>query len=100
MNSADVEDEDVENDDYTDLAVPLLQNCTGGNQRKAITPLPHDTRRKKKTNHLPAVQKDGKFSRCRLPGCDSNKCRVMCSTCKVYLCLNNNRNCFKSFHEV
>lgn len=42
------------------------------------------------SGHLPEWPEDGKPSRCRLPGCDSPKCRIRCSTCKVYLCLNEN----------
>lgn len=46
--------------------------------------------------HLPKFMKDDKFaSKCRLQGCKS-RCRVICSKCKVYLCINN--NCFITYH--
>lgn len=69
-------------------------------KRKAVTPLPHDNLRKKKAEHMPEIPEGGKPSRCRFPGCQSPKCRVMCTTCKVYLCMNANRNCYKLFHEL
>lgn len=64
-----------------------------------VTPLPHDSVRTKNILHLPELPPDAKPSRCRLPGCKSPKCRVKCSTCNVFLCLNANRNCFKEFHR-
>lgn len=68
---------------------------------KRKTPMPsHALRTSTSAGHLPEWPEDGKPSRCRLPGCDSPKCRIRCSTCKVHLCLNANRNCFKLFHEL
>ena len=84
-NSDDAEDETI---------------SIGNRKRKCVTPLPHDSLRKKKADHMPEIPIDGKPSRCRLPGCDSPKCRIMCSTCKVYLCMNANRNCYKLFHNL
>lgn len=66
---------------------------------KKKTPLPHEALRKKASLHMPEWPADGKPSRCRLPGCKSPKCRIKCTTCNVFLCLNANRNCFKIFHE-
>lgn len=66
---------------------------------KTHVPLPHDALRKCSAKHMPQIL-DAKEHRCRFPGCTSKKARMQCSTCKVFLCLNSNRNCFKVFHEM
>lgn len=81
--------------DNEDVDVP------GPQAPKRKMPMPSDAlRTSHSSGHLPEWPENGKPSRCRLPGCDSPKCRIRCSTCKVFLCLNANRNCFKLFHEV
>ncbi|CAF1264246.1 unnamed protein product [Didymodactylos carnosus] len=46
-------------------------------------------------NHWPATTGKG---RCRFPGC-SGKSTILCSKCKVRLCLNTRNNCFIAFHQ-
>lgn len=70
------------------------------NKKRKTTPLPHASLRTTGALHLPEIPQESKLSRCRFPGCSNQKCRFMCVTCKVFLCLNNNRNCFKAFHEL
>lgn len=70
-----------------------------GTKRKCV-PLPTDHVRTTGAMHLPEIPEEGGFSRCRFPGCRSNKCRFRCSQCKVFLCLTTNNNCFKLFHEL
>lgn len=36
------------------------------------------------SGHLPEWPENGKPSRCRLPGCDSPKCRIRCSTVRSF----------------
>lgn len=68
---------------------------------KRKVPMPSDNlRTSRMSQHLPERPENWKPSRCRLPGCDSPKGRIRYSTCKVCLCLNANRNCFKLFHEL
>lgn len=68
---------------------------------KRKMPMPSDNLRTSRTSRrLPEWPENGKPSRCQLPGCDLPKCRIRCSTCKLYLCLNANRNCLKIFHEL
>ena len=53
-------------------------------------------------DHLPDFIGGANASRCRfvLPSGKScgGKSRWSCTTCKVVLCLNNHKNCFKDFH--
>uniref|UniRef100_A0A8C5DWF5 Si:ch211-255f4.7 n=1 Tax=Gouania willdenowi TaxID=441366 RepID=A0A8C5DWF5_GOUWI len=53
--------------------------------------------RRRANAHLPVVVKLKNAARCRAEGC-SGKTRVQCVTCKVYLCLQADRNCYKTFH--
>lgn len=61
---------------------------------------PPDALRTKNILHIPEIPTPAKKNRCRFPGCGSNGARVQCSTCKVYLCLQENRNCFKAYHNL
>jgi hypothetical protein len=69
-------------------------------RRRVTVPLPCDALRKSGAHHLPEIPPEAKLARCRMPGCKNQKCRFRCTKCKVFLCLNNNRNCFKTFHEM
>lgn len=69
-------------------------------KKRKTAPLPSDALRTTGVLHLPEIPPGAKPSRCRFPGCTSPKCLFWCSTCKVFLCLNTNRNCFKPFHEM
>lgn len=46
-------------------------------------------------NHLPVCTE--KWSRCELEKCDSVS-PVICDKCKVHLCLDKHKNCFKEYH--
>ena len=48
-----------------------------------------------KYDHWPICEEKG---RCRRPGCPGYT-TVSCSKCKIRLCLNDRRNCFKSYHN-
>lgn len=65
-------------------------------RKVAIVPLPSDTRRSQKADHMPL--KTHVQNRCRLPGC-KQKSRTMCSNCKIYLCNTSDRNCYNDFHR-
>lgn len=67
---------------------------------KATVPHPPDAPRKKKVLHMPEFPHPPTKNRCRFPGCNANKARIRCSTCKVFLCLQDSRNCFKLYHEI
>lgn len=67
---------------------------------KATVPHPPDALRKKKVLHMPEFTNPPTKNRCRLPGCNANKARIRCSTCKVFLCLQDSRNCFKLYHDI
>ena len=41
---------------------------------------------------------DGLGQLCKLEGC-SGRSRIKCTKCKVFLCLNKNKNCFLTFHD-
>ena len=69
------------------------------NQSCSRVPVPPVKRRHEEARHMPEMD-SGKASyhRCRLPGC-SKLARVKCSSCRVYLCLTSDRNCFMKFHR-
>jgi len=52
--------------------------------------------RKKHVRHIPVFSPNLKNNRCRMIGCKSNKARIMCRSCKVFLCLTAHRNCSKN----
>lgn len=49
-------------------------------------------------SHIPEVDANVGQTRCKLQGC-SLKSRIRCIKCNVHLCLKQNKNCFKKFHE-
>ena len=69
------------------------------NQPCPRVPVPPVKRRQEEAKHMPQMD-SGKASyhRCRLAGC-KKLARVKCSTCRVYLCLTSDRNCFMQFHQ-
>ena len=66
----------------------------------AKTPLPSAHLRTKNVLHLPEIPTPPSKNRCRMPGCKANSARIRCAACKVYLCLQEDRQCFKLFHEI
>lgn len=69
-------------------------------KRRKIVPLPSPALRTTGIKHMPEIPPDAKPSRCRLHGCKYQKCQFCCTACKVFVCLNTSRNCFKLFHEL
>ncbi|XP_047106101.1 piggyBac transposable element-derived protein 3-like [Schistocerca piceifrons] len=69
-------------------------------RRKDNFPVPKDVRLGNQGNHF--VVFSCKRGRCKM--CAKNKIQSrphsQCSTCKVYLCCNEKKNCFLQFHEV
>lgn len=58
--------------------------------------VPHVSVRRTDNAHLPEVAKLKNAARCRAKGC-SGKTRVQCVTCKMFLCLQADRNCYTAF---
>lgn len=59
----------------------------------------HRNKFPKEHQHLPLHAEQQSRSRCHF-NCHtpSNLTHVFCSECKVFLCFNHTRNCFKSYH--
>ncbi|GFU14152.1 si:ch211-255f4.7 [Nephila pilipes] len=53
----------------------------------AKVPLTSNHLRKKQNLHLPEIPLPVSKNRCRMPGFKSNSTRMRCTTCKVFLCL-------------
>lgn len=66
-------------------------------KRTRVIPVPHVSVRTCSATHLPEVMDLKNSMRCRSQGC-SGKSRVRCIKCKVFLCLQSERNCFATFH--
>ncbi|KAM3608708.1 uncharacterized protein V6R79_003454 [Siganus canaliculatus] len=64
---------------------------------RPVQAAPHISVRRKANAHLPEVVPSKNASRCRAKGC-SGKSRVQCVTCKMFLCLQADRNCYAAFH--
>ncbi|KAL6120269.1 uncharacterized protein ACO6RY_04650 [Pungitius sinensis] len=62
-----------------------------------VKEVPHISIRRRANAHLPEVVNLKNAARCRATGC-SGKSRVQCGTCKVFLCLQRDRNCYTAFH--
>ncbi|KAK3566746.1 hypothetical protein QTP86_004447 [Hemibagrus guttatus] len=71
-------------DDYT----PPRQKCK---------PQPNVALRHYGAIHLPEMVDETHASRCRRSGCNS-KTYVMCTKCKVFLCVSKKGNCFLKYH--
>lgn len=61
---------------------------------------PPDVLRTKHVLHLPEIPSPSTKNRCRFPGCSSNGARVKCTTCGVFLCVQEKRNCFSLYHQL
>lgn len=66
-------------------------------KRRPVKAVPHVSFRRKANAHLPEVAKLKNAARCRAKGC-SGRTRVQCVTCKVFLCLQADGNCYTAFH--
>lgn len=69
-------------------------------RKQPRTSHPSDMLRTKHVLHMPEIPTPAKKNRCRFPGCTANGARIRCATCKVFLCLQETRNCFKAYHEL
>jgi hypothetical protein len=81
----ELSDEDDDSDYANDETPPLGRR-----------PLPCLAARKHKAAHMPRMIQMRNAARCRNPPCKTGKTRVMCTKCKVFLCLNI---CFEAFHR-
>ena len=72
-------------------SVEVLENPR---RKPPVNPTPCDNIRYDMVSHWP-MPTDGKKNRC---GVCKMTCRMSCEKCKVFLCLQDNRNCFKDFH--
>ena len=59
-------------------------------------PIPDKSIRHDNTDHFPIYKE--KSGRCVLPGCKSSP-YLFCQKCKVYLCIDKNKNCLYNFHK-
>ena len=64
-------------------------------KRGRPAPLPVSSVRMDSTCHWPI---HGKKNRCR--HCTTGFSRIYCEKCKICLCINESRNCFKTFHNA
>ena len=64
-------------------------------RRALFIPLPPVVVQQDHANHWPMVTSKG---RCRFSGC-TGRSIIMCTKCRVRLCLNTRNNCFKAFHQ-
>lgn len=92
-----IEGQHRENDNISSEEDPQIQEPMK-RRKQGFTPLPPEYKRKKSAIHLPEIQKLKVFQKCRLPGC-KKLCRAKCVECKIFLCLNADRNCFMDFHK-
>uniref|UniRef100_A0A671XXE1 Si:ch211-255f4.7 n=1 Tax=Sparus aurata TaxID=8175 RepID=A0A671XXE1_SPAAU len=67
-------------------------------KKRPVTAVPHVSVRRRANAHLPEAVNLKNAACCRATGC-SGKTRVQCSTCKVFLCLQADRNCYTAFHK-
>ena len=66
-------------------------------KKRPVTAVPHVLVRRRANAHLPEMISLKKAARCRVAGC-TRRTRVRCVTCKVFLCLQGDRNCYTAFH--
>ncbi|XP_039503054.1 piggyBac transposable element-derived protein 3-like [Pimephales promelas] len=65
-------------------------------KKSRVAPIPHISVRSSAA-HLPEMVALKSPMHCRVKGCTGKSC-VRCMTCKVYLCLQSEQNCFAAFH--
>ncbi|XP_034079081.1 piggyBac transposable element-derived protein 3-like [Gymnodraco acuticeps] len=66
-------------------------------KKRFVTAVPHVSVRRRANAHLPEMISLKNAARCRVAGC-TGRTRVRCVTCKVFLCLQGDRNCYTAFH--
>ncbi|XP_034094388.1 piggyBac transposable element-derived protein 3-like [Gymnodraco acuticeps] len=68
-------------------------------KKRSVTAVPHVSVRRRANAHLPEMISLKNAARCRVAGC-TGRTRVRCVTCKVFLCLQGDRNCYTAFHTA
>jgi Transposase IS4 len=66
-------------------------------RRRSVVPAPAASFRIASARHLPEMAASAHSMRCRNDGC-SGKTKVRCISCRVFLCMTAERNCFKNYH--
>ncbi|XP_049453042.1 piggyBac transposable element-derived protein 3 [Epinephelus fuscoguttatus] len=66
-------------------------------KKRPVPTVPHVSVRRRANAHLPEMISLKNAARCRAAGC-TGRTRVRCVTCKVFLCLQTDRNCYTAFH--
>lgn len=66
-------------------------------KKRPVMAVPHVSVRRRANAHLPEMISLKNAARCRAAGC-TGRTRVHCVTCKVFLCLQTERNCYAAFH--
>lgn len=86
-------------EDDTDLS-ELSEEEDNSKQVKnhPVVAVPHVSVRRRANAHLPEMISLKNAARCRAPGC-TGRSRIRCVTCKVFLCLQADRNCYSAFHK-
>lgn len=67
-------------------------------EKRKFTSIPSKAQRTSCARHMPEMDDVKNAMRCRNSGC-GGKTKVRCQSCKVYLCLRVERNCFDQFHK-
>lgn len=80
-----------------DLSEQLEEEDAQRGVKRQVTEVPHVSVRRRANAHLPEMMGLKNAMRCRQPGC-TGRTRVRCVTCKVFLCLQTERNCYSAFH--
>lgn len=80
-----------------DLSEQSEEEDSNQGVKRHVTELPHVSFRRRANAHLPEMIGLKNAMRCRQPGC-TGRTRVRCVTCKVFLCLQTERNCYSAFH--
>ncbi|XP_052004312.1 piggyBac transposable element-derived protein 3-like [Xyrauchen texanus] len=81
-----------------DLSKQSEEENSNQGVKRHVTALPHVSVRRRATAHLPEMIGLKNAMRCRQLGC-TGRTRVRCMTCKVFLCLQTERNCYSAFHK-
>ncbi|XP_027134549.1 piggyBac transposable element-derived protein 3-like [Larimichthys crocea] len=80
-----------------DLSEESEEEDSNQGVKRHVTELPHVSVRRRANAHLPEMISLKNAMRCRQPGC-TGRTRVRCVTCKVFLCLQIEHNCYSDFH--
>ncbi|TWW61042.1 hypothetical protein D4764_05G0011320 [Takifugu flavidus] len=76
----------------------LSDDDSSESKKHPVLAVPHVSVRRRANAHLPEMLNLKNAARCRAAGC-TGRTRVRCVTCKVFLCVQTERNCFLEFHK-